>query len=443
MSRALPEEDFVAWLWQQRLGGRWLRPDRGRPARLVYPGVRRSGRGPDFQGALLATAASSLVRGDVEVHVRASDWQAHGHERDPAYNAVVWHVVWEVDRDTPTRRADGATIPQLELSRHLPAALPALLAAYRANRAARPAAPAWSEEEAGRLLQAAGLARFLSKMAACEADIAALGPAQALYRRLARALGYGGNARPMERLADAVPLTELCGWLEDEGEAAAAARLLEWAGLAGRPSPLGLVRRDWQVAGLRPANLPQRRLRGLCRLVARYGARLADVLAERVVQAWQAQRPAILAAALQVADAAPAGAASEPLSLVGRARALEAVVNALLPWAAAWGSLSGRPDLASAALGCFQRLPRTAENHVAREAARLLGLGRGAARLACQQQGLLHLYQARLADPACWQRDAAGRWHWRPWVEDAAELRARGLAIPALAAQPAGAARGA
>src|SRR5918912_2870388 len=65
----------------------------GRRLRVIFPGRRWGGPGPDFVGALLVSAAGDLVRGDVEVHTRASDWRAHGHARDPNYAAVVLHVV--------------------------------------------------------------------------------------------------------------------------------------------------------------------------------------------------------------------------------------------------------------------------------------------------------------------------------------------------------------
>jgi len=47
------------------------------------------------------------------MHVDASDWYAHGHETDPAYDNVILHVVYEEDR--PVYRANGDRIPCLEL----------------------------------------------------------------------------------------------------------------------------------------------------------------------------------------------------------------------------------------------------------------------------------------------------------------------------------------
>jgi hypothetical protein len=55
------------------------------------------------------------VRGDVEVHLRAQDWDAHGHARDPAYANVRLHVVLFPSGRAFTDGPAGARIPILEL----------------------------------------------------------------------------------------------------------------------------------------------------------------------------------------------------------------------------------------------------------------------------------------------------------------------------------------
>ena len=77
-----------------------LRPDGLRTAdgaqvRVVDPGRWNLEAGPDFLDAVLEIGGERRrVRGDVEVHVRAADWSAHGHGHDPAYAGVVAHVTW-------------------------------------------------------------------------------------------------------------------------------------------------------------------------------------------------------------------------------------------------------------------------------------------------------------------------------------------------------------
>src|SRR6185369_2211176 len=65
----------------------------------------------DFFNAKVKIGTLEWV-GNVEVHIKSSDWFVHHHEKDSAYDNVILHVVW--DNDKPVLR-NGATIPTLEL----------------------------------------------------------------------------------------------------------------------------------------------------------------------------------------------------------------------------------------------------------------------------------------------------------------------------------------
>jgi len=58
-----------------------------------------------------------LWAGNVEIHIKSSDWYAHNHETDPNYDNVILHVVWE--DDVAVFRADGSEIPTLELKNYI------------------------------------------------------------------------------------------------------------------------------------------------------------------------------------------------------------------------------------------------------------------------------------------------------------------------------------
>ncbi|EDY84390.1 hypothetical protein VDG1235_4021 [Verrucomicrobiia bacterium DG1235] len=55
------------------------------------------------------------VRGDVEVHFSRSDWRAHGHDFDPAYNSVVLHVLYHKASGSDARTASGVDLPSVSL----------------------------------------------------------------------------------------------------------------------------------------------------------------------------------------------------------------------------------------------------------------------------------------------------------------------------------------
>lgn len=90
-----------------------LKTTLGKSVEVIDPGLPNANAGPDFFNAKLKIDGMMWV-GNVEVHLRASDWNLHGHQHDPLYANVILHVV-EVD-DAEIVRADGEKIPQLVLA---------------------------------------------------------------------------------------------------------------------------------------------------------------------------------------------------------------------------------------------------------------------------------------------------------------------------------------
>ena len=74
----------------------------------------------------------------IELHHRASDWQAHGHDRNPRYNTVTLHLILvENHPGIPTLAANGRRIPRVVID---PARLQAAPARpVRHQQAATPA----------------------------------------------------------------------------------------------------------------------------------------------------------------------------------------------------------------------------------------------------------------------------------------------------------------
>ncbi|MDR2138612.1 MAG: DUF2851 family protein [Tannerella sp.] len=81
----------------------------GLPVTVIDPGIQNPDAGPDFFNAKIRIAGT-VWAGCVEIHRKASEWHTHHHDRDPAYDSVILHVVEE--DDTPVRRTNGETIRQ-------------------------------------------------------------------------------------------------------------------------------------------------------------------------------------------------------------------------------------------------------------------------------------------------------------------------------------------
>ena len=106
-------EELLHYVWKHRLfplAG--LNTTDGQAVEVVDPGLANPNAGPDFSGAKVVIGGT-LWAGNVEIHVKASDWFLHHHDEDERYDSVILHVV-TVD-DATVRRRNGRAIPQLVL----------------------------------------------------------------------------------------------------------------------------------------------------------------------------------------------------------------------------------------------------------------------------------------------------------------------------------------
>ncbi|MBR9847358.1 MAG: DUF2851 family protein, partial [Algicola sp.] len=107
-------ENFLHYIWKhKKFDVLNLKTTQHESVDLISVGTHNHNSGPDFFNAKL-NIGGQLWAGNVEVHIKSSDWFAHGHEQDKAYDNVILHVVYE--HDTEIFRNDNSTIPTLELN---------------------------------------------------------------------------------------------------------------------------------------------------------------------------------------------------------------------------------------------------------------------------------------------------------------------------------------
>lgn len=87
------------------------------PVIVLDVGIHNHLSGPDFLNAKVEIDGQ-LWAGNIEIHLKSSDWYAHHHERNANYNSVILHVVWENDGEV--FRNDNSKIPTLELKNYIP-----------------------------------------------------------------------------------------------------------------------------------------------------------------------------------------------------------------------------------------------------------------------------------------------------------------------------------
>ena len=92
------KEEFIYYLWENRLLNLELKTTDGEEISVLSVGNRNFNSGADYLNARIKIGAT-LWAGQVEIHVRASDWFRHKHQYDDNYNNVILHVVYECDTD--------------------------------------------------------------------------------------------------------------------------------------------------------------------------------------------------------------------------------------------------------------------------------------------------------------------------------------------------------
>ena len=107
------QEDFLHYIWKhKKFRFNNLETTTGESIVVTSVGQHNFNSGPDFFNAKIKVG-DQLWAGNVEIHIKSSDWFLHSHEQDKAYDNVILHVVWE--DDTEVFRKDNTPIPTLQL----------------------------------------------------------------------------------------------------------------------------------------------------------------------------------------------------------------------------------------------------------------------------------------------------------------------------------------
>lgn len=111
------KEDFLHYIWlYKKLDFTNLKTTNGEVLIILNFGQYIKQAGPDFFNAQIVIDHQKWA-GNIEIHVKSSDWYVHHHEKDDNYNNVILHVVWE--HDTPIFRKDNSEIAVLELKKYV------------------------------------------------------------------------------------------------------------------------------------------------------------------------------------------------------------------------------------------------------------------------------------------------------------------------------------
>lgn len=201
-------EDFLHFVWQFRLYNQQeLTSTGGERIKVLNCGYPHQDAGPDFANAKLLIVDTTWA-GNVEIHLKSSDWLVHKHQNDEAYDNVILHVVYE--DDSPVYRHDGSLLPTLILKGRIANVLfsnyeQLLLATHHfpCEPQIMDVDPFVIESFLSRVL----VERLAQKSKEVFVKLAAANGNwdETFYHFMARSFGFKVNAVPMQMLAQSLP----------------------------------------------------------------------------------------------------------------------------------------------------------------------------------------------------------------------------------------------
>ncbi|WEK69282.1 MAG: DUF2851 family protein [Candidatus Chryseobacterium colombiense] len=110
-------EKLLQYLWNFKVFTNFdFKDTHGHPIEVINFGKWNTDSGPDFLMATIKTKNLMLV-GNIELHVKSSDWIFHQHSADPNYKNIILHVVYHHDMEIDEFNAQD--IPTLELRNYI------------------------------------------------------------------------------------------------------------------------------------------------------------------------------------------------------------------------------------------------------------------------------------------------------------------------------------
>lgn len=202
-------ERHVQIMWLEQKFFTLLHTTQGFPIQILSPGIWNAEAGPDFLKAHIKIGQQEL-RGDIELHLTARQWEEHKHNRDSRYNQVILHVAfWEDKQEKELFTSLGESIYQCYLEKSLTIPIPKIcqsidieLYPYEqfvgSGRCAEEIFQKISEDDLKTLFTSASRWRLKQKWAHLNAEIT--DPSLRFLTGIAGVLGYKNNTAAFQQL---------------------------------------------------------------------------------------------------------------------------------------------------------------------------------------------------------------------------------------------------
>jgi hypothetical protein len=282
-------EDFLQYIWKFRLFKTPLLDHHGSQIEVIDTGQLNVDSGPDFFNARIQ-AGPVIWAGNVEIHLKASDWYRHGHHLDPAYDNVILHAVVEKDRVVLNSKGREILTVKMEFNQNLWTKYQSLQAEQAVIT--RGAEMGFKKRDWFHIwLERLYMERLEERIKAVKLSLEETGDwEEVLYRALGRALGQKTNAEPFEILTRTISLKNITRYCPDlhskesilfgqagmlnstEGDAYSLAMKQTYDLLCHKLDLRPMEAYLWKYLRLRPMNFPDIRIAQFAWMLDKYPA---------------------------------------------------------------------------------------------------------------------------------------------------------------------------
>lgn len=365
-------EDILQFIWSMQLfDTSALQSTQGEKIEILQKGNLNKNAGPDFLHSKIKIG-NTVWAGNVELHIKSSDWKLHAHSDDPAFGNVILHVVFTDD-------GYDTGLPVLELNGKIPGLL---LRKYKAMMQTSAWIPcerhirsfpqlkwrAWMERLTAERLESKSVhieERLHYNKNNWE---------ETFYQLLARSFGAPVNSDAFEMVAQNIPLNILrrhagniiqteallfgaAGFLEGSFNELYPHKLQsEYVFLKKKYSLPDGVTIDWKFSKMRPAAFPTIRLSQLASLLAN-----ADALFDKLVlESDPKQMEAVFK--LQPSDYWKEHyhfkkVAKVSVAGLGKSTVQVIIMNTVAPFKYIYGVKQGKQELIDEAIALLEKFP--------------------------------------------------------------------------------------
>ena len=207
------KEDFLHFVWKEQLFDKSnLLTEDGQPIIIIDKGQYNFDAGPDFFNCKISLD-NIIWAGNIEIHLRSSDWYRHQHQEDYNYDNIILHVVLE--NDLGVHRKNGSLIPTISLkNRFYNESSIRYDRFFKTNSMVYPCMPHLASISEDILLAAFETAlyeRLNTKAALIQEQLQQTNNnwEESFYHLLGKSFGFKVNAVPLQLLTETIPLSIL------------------------------------------------------------------------------------------------------------------------------------------------------------------------------------------------------------------------------------------